>query len=1192
LNPSGTLQWSTYYGGSDEDQGFGISFDPSRNVYLTGYSYSNTNIAYNGFQTQNAGNADGYIVKFTSSGERQWATYYGGQTNDVLRTSEVFGNHVYVAGYTHSATGISFNGYQDQFGGSTDAFFAKFTLGGTRIYGSYYGGSVEEIFVSSALDEKGNLFLAGDSYNYPTLHDALLVKIPLVTNPPKIVSLSTESGPVGSAVVISGSGFGSSPEKNIVYFGACMARVMEGSTTELKVLVPAGATFSLITVTTNGLTAYSTKAFLPTFPNGANLDEFTYSTSIEYATGNNPISVAISDLDQDGKNDLTVANSQGNTVSILKNAIAEELEEINSSSFAPKVDYASGIIPRNTANADIDGDGKLDLIVANQSTNEISIFRNTIDTGAFDANSFSERVDLSLGSSPFGIAVNDLDEDGKPDLVVSNYGDNEISVIKNISTPGNITVNTFLPKIDFATGLHPCDLGVADFDGDQKPDISVVNNDDNSISIFRNIASAGSLTDSSFSERIDLVTAETPIGLALADFNGDGKVDIVTAALNGNVISVFENISLGELSINSFAPKIDFAVGLAPHVVAVSDLNGDAAPDIVVTNSNSASISIFQNISSIENLDRNSFAPRIDLSAGGAVTGLALGDLNSDAKPEIVVTLENIDMVSIFQNVICALNKITVIGADSICFGSYTTLTASGATAYQWTPSVSLSDATGSMVEANPSNSTTYHVIGTFENGCVDTEEITVIVNPVPDISVTPSHAICLGATTLLTAQGGADYTWSPSEGLSDIVGDSVGASPVDSITYTVTGADGNGCTDTEIVAIAVNPLPEVSVTDSHAICKGTSTALVAVGAREYFWQPSEGLSSSNTSSVEAKPAESMTYTVTGSDENGCTDADTISVTLNALPEISLTPSHSICIGTFSVLDAAGATDYSWSPAEGLSAATGASVEASPFDSVTYTVTGTDHNGCSGTGVVTIMVNPLPEISVTASHSICEGTSTVLFANGGIDYSWAPSAALSDTTGNSVNANPSMTTTYKVTGKDGNNCADTAETTISVIVVSKPTIMRHPDSFGTLISSSETGNQWFKNNVLLPGETNQTLVIGSTGDYSVQVTKDSCLSLMSDALLTVISDIKEIQKATRMIYPNPVIAHLEIDWGKFDKNTIIYISITDILGNTIVSKEMHYDDRVLDISTLCSGNFVFRAVQRGVVRFERFLKSK
>jgi len=192
---------------------------------------------------------------------------------------------------------------------------------------------------------------------------------------------------------------------------------------------------------------------------------------------------------------------------------------------------------------------------------------------------------------------------------------------------------------------------------------------------------------------------------------------------------------------------------------------------------------------------------------------------------------------------------------------------------------------------------------------------------------------------------------------------------------YTLTYTDPvGGCSATATVNVVVNPLPTIGVTASPtSFCIGSSTTLTATGAVTYSWSPNTGLSATAGDTVIADPLTTTTYTVTGTNSNGCINTNTIEVVVNSIPTISITPASAlICTSIGTPLTASGAATYTWSPATGLSATTGATVTASPSTPTTYTVTGVSLGGCISTQSVFVDVIPSPP---TTGVTICPGGS-------------------------------------------------------------------------------------------------------------------------------------------------------------------------------------------------------------------------
>ena len=371
--------------------------------------------------------------------------------------------------------------------------------------------------------------------------------------------------------------------------------------------------------------------------------------------------------------------------------------------------------------------------------------------------------------------------------------------------------------------------------------------------------------------------------------------------------------------------------------------------------------------------------------------------------------------------------------SGTICIGQQTVaLTASGGVTYSWTPATGLSASTGSTVNASPLVTTTYSVGGIDANGCANYTTTTVTVRPLPTISVT-NGTICLGQqTATLTANGGITYSWTPATGLSATTGSVVTANPSSTSTYSIGGIDANGCANFTAAIVTVNPLPTISV-NNGTVCIGQQSAtLTATGASTYSWTPATGLSSTTGAVIVANPSVNTTYTITGTNTNGCTNTVTAQVTVNPLPIITAT-SGTICIGQQTVaLTASGGVTYSWTPATGLSATTGATVNASPLVTTTYSIGGINANGCANYTTTTVTVKPLPVLSAN-NATICIGQQTAtITANGGVTYSWTPATGLSATTGSVVNANPTTSTTYSIGGVGANGCLNYTTSIVTV----------------------------------------------------------------------------------------------------------------------------------------------------------------
>lgn len=323
--------------------------------------------------------------------------------------------------------------------------------------------------------------------------------------------------------------------------------------------------------------------------------------------------------------------------------------------------------------------------------------------------------------------------------------------------------------------------------------------------------------------------------------------------------------------------------------------------------------------------------------------------------------------------------------------------------------------------------------------GCLSASQATITSSGAPTISVN-SGTICAGSSISLTASGALSYTWNPATGLSSGSGASVSASPATTTQYTVTGTDAGGCSGTATSTVVVSSGFILNVSPASAsICPGASATLSASGATSYTWSPATSLNTGSGGTVIASPPASVTYTVTG-DNSGCTGTNTVAVTVNPTPTISISPASStLCAGTNTLLSASGAASYQWSPATGLSASSGAAVTAGPANTSFYTITGTSSLGCTGTGTAQVIVvnNPVLQ-ALSTPTSICEGASANLSASGAAGYTWSPATTLSSSTGPVVTASPSVSTLYTLTGANTvGSVSCQSSTTVQVQVIPK-----------------------------------------------------------------------------------------------------------------------------------------------------------
>jgi hypothetical protein len=487
-------------------------------------------------------------------------------------------------------------------------------------------------------------------------HTALFVRSGLMAGTenvqvfsPTIASISPTSGPAGSQVNIKGAHFAAAG-KNSVYFGPVRAKVESATSSSLSVVVPAGAAYGPIKVTADSLIVYSSQIFTPTFPSRRALDMKAFAAKVDLQVWGSIGRLAAGDLDGDGKIDLVTTSNMG--VTVFRNT--SQGMGIDSTLFVERVDLpglSGGDWVTDIVLDDLNGDSKLDVVTVIRSANVIALFLNTSTAGTL---SFAPRCNFAVGESPQEAATGDLDGDGKLDIVVSNSAGGwgtTVSILRN-RTIGN-SLN-FDAQFQMESGSAPYGVCLRDMDGDFRPDIVVANKNDAFVSIFRNVSTSESLSAASFEAKSDFPLPEGggAYHVAPCDIDGDGKIDLALAhgGSGYTVLSLLRNASTsGHLG---FDPQVVLGVPKDSRDVAVSDLDGDARVDLAACSWEENAMSILRNISESGTITSNSFQECTNFTAGNNPVALLIADFDLDRRPDVAVGNFNNGTISIFRNII------------------------------------------------------------------------------------------------------------------------------------------------------------------------------------------------------------------------------------------------------------------------------------------------------------------------------------------------------------------------------------------------------------------------------------------------------------------------------------------------------------------------------------------------------------
>jgi hypothetical protein len=793
-----------------------------------------------------------------------------------------------------------------------------------------------------------------------------------------------------------------------------------------------------------------------------------------YSIGQGPKAIRNADFDKNGIPDLVTANSytpSSSGFSVLLNYNA------STTNFASTTTYTltSNAAPTDLAVADFDGDSIKDIAISCAGLNFVFILPGNGSGGVWGGG-FNAPLNFAVGTAPQALVVADFNGDGKPDIISANNGNGSVSVLLNSSAaPGSFNFN----QSPFPVITAPTSMIAGDFNMDSKIDIAVINN--SSIATYTNngagvfaiqtasmaISSPSGITigDYNGDAKPDLAVSSSSSynayvminsgtsfgaptaygapasvnyleGITSGDFDMNGTLDIAVMGY-GTSSGLFILPGNGAGGFGAAALSLSFTTAGNPIPLIRGDYNGDGIQDVAfpLSGSNNANISI--------NAKPHISGPNA-VCAGGTITLTANGASTYTWNPGSITTntisitpsstttytvIGTSGSCSASSAVTVTVNPLPTITINAnptaICTGGQTsTLTASGAVTYTWNTS-----ATTNTITAAPPSTQTYTASGTSSLGCMNSATVSLVVNPTPTVNITANSPICAGNTLVFTNStvGATTYSWSgPAAYSSTQTNPTIPAVALPNTgTYTLTATSSTGCVKTNTVNVIVNALPAVNISGVNTICIGNSTTLTAAGANTYTWN-----TAATTVNISVSPTVTTTYTVTGTSAPGCTNTASSTVTVHALPFVSPGADQSICAGSVATYTASGASTYTWS-----TGATTPTATISPASSTTITVTGTDANGCSNSNYASVSVNALPAISVAPGNSnICAGQTTTFTASGANTYTWVPGGLTNST----VSFSPATSTVYTVSGTSAAGCVGSK--TVSITVTANPTI--------------------------------------------------------------------------------------------------------------------------------------------------------
>ena len=937
----------------------------------------------------------------------------------------------------------------------------------------------------------------------------------------QINNISIQKSFVANTVLITGIGFDATPANLTVWFGASRGDITSSSNSIIEVNVPAGATYDNVVVTNkvSGLSASSNFPFLLSY-GGDIFDESKISAITDFPTENGLYDLCLCDFNDDGKTDIVTANDDSNFITVLT----------NTSTFATTTfDVSSVTVNSKTLNIkckDLDGDGKPEILLSKtgNTSNIVYYLKNTTSSSTI---SFASPVPLTINSNTARrIEVEDLDLDGRPEIIATNQSTNSINIFNNNSTLGVINFNASPIVIDIPNLQNSTGLVVKDLNGDALPEISVSPFLSANVYILKNTSSTGNIA---FADVQTINVAGGIANIVAGDLNDDGKLDIVATNFTNNQISILQNTSSGDGSNISFNLLAGIGTNATPWGLDLGDLNGDGKLDIAVSSITVAGINTFVNSST----SGISFTQK-NLTINENSRNIKIGDINGDGKPDLAFTSIVSDNISTIINQNCITPELRNEANIALCAGATLKLNTVGSlnVNYKWYKN----DGTGEVL-VKDNNEAFYEevvAVGNFQfrvaaigegGNCIESSQIVNVTvsagtTPIPPVINDPGKG-CEGESITISLNptglpSGATFTWTtPSGSTSDT---SIPSLTIDNLSsedagqYEVEVKNGPCVSESTSIILDIVILSNTAISNTQPLsfCEGLSTELSIANTAGYTYQwikdgvniptatnnsfvvdasgeyaikvttpedcdfttqavvvnvftppvasftsvsqscTNTSIEFTNTSTVDASLdvfyawdfgdgstsneenpvygfANSNSYivTLTTSYDASCKDVTTSSVTIIDPPEVIITTDKTspICEGETITLTASnGFVSYLWNT-------TADTPEIIVEESGTYSIEAMTIDNCVATAQIDVVISSLPTITITSTQS---SNQFQLEATGGIRYEWNVDNTLSALDIANPIATPENSTTYTVTGFDENGCSSTTSITLEI----------------------------------------------------------------------------------------------------------------------------------------------------------------
>lgn len=834
---------------------------------------------------------------------------------------------------------------------------------------------------------------------------------------PFVKSVSKASAGSQETISIQGINFGTNASNIKVAFGGTNATPVTISDQLIEVKVPSASTFDNISVinTSTGLAGYTKAPFFLSYGGTSPFSAVQLSAQSDFFAESGLYDLTVADFDGDGKADVATSNDNSTNISVFQNMSTP------GSVLFTKTAWAPGAGTLHVASGDLNGDGKPEIVVTEKNGSRVFIFKNNSTPGTI---SFTPQNFAISGSKVSQVRIADLDLNGKPDLVVTDQSGGRAFIVSNQSTLASIQ---FAPATAITTkGTSTDGIAVEDMDGDNFPEIVVCEflTPTGVISMFKNLSAPGNI---SFDASLDTQVSTTVSNLKIGDLDGDGKPDLVATGLLVSSIMVFSNQTTpAGLKLGN---PVLFDCNDKPWGIDFGDMDGDGKLDIVVS-----SVTL-KNVTVLNNQSTNNFNfTKQSIPVTFINRHPRVGDIDKDGRPDLIFTSiddQNLGVpaskISVILNLNCVVPKLTPTGPLTVCSGTPERITASdnlGAT-YQWIKDGSTFGSPVTSPFLDVTTTGTYAV--TLNNSSCSKTSSTVQVNVVAGSSLpaaTPNSVppVCIGGTlalSLATDVGGSDYVWSGPSGFS-AHGLSVNRTNFQSVQagkYSVDVMVGTCVQQTVSVVVDVVDVPGVTVdySGSDIICAG-QTKLYTV-----FPQPANFTYQwSSLAGGDVAGATSSTFTATTSGKYFVKLKSTLNASCAAIqspdkkiriaqnPIVDFSAPSSACVSqTVNFLDQSTVdidpedteVDYTWDfgdSATGLTKDGSHDFASAQTFNVKHSVS-YRNKSCLASKTIAFLVQSAPSVAITTPSSafgFCPGDSLQLQVPGNFtSYSWSTGSA-------------------------------------------------------------------------------------------------------------------------------------------------------------------------------------------------------